>query len=156
VTKNLVSGIISLIFGAVYLFMTLMLPAPAIGDHTGPKMFPILIGVMALVCGVSLVLSHVLSKGPKSDALSIKIGPNRVLYGKIVLTVLLGILYGLILDSVGYVISTFLFMLLLIATINNMKRMVENLIVSLGFSLLTYTVFSILLKLSLPRGLLSF
>jgi putative tricarboxylic transport membrane protein len=137
--------------------MTYLLPDPAMGDPMGPKLFPLIVGYGAVISGAVLVYREFKAKNKsKKEIISFELESNKGLYIKIALTITIGIIYGLILDPIGYVISTFVFVLSVMSIINNMKRMVENLIVSLSFSVVTYYVFSILLKLSLPRGLLKF
>ena len=81
---------------------------------------------------------------------------RKALYTKIGLTVLAGIVYGFILDTVGYLISTFVFMMILMCLVNTIRRMAENTIISLGFSVVTYVLFATIFQVSLPRGILAF
>jgi putative tricarboxylic transport membrane protein len=62
-----------------------------------------------------------------------------------------GIAYGLVMDSLGFLIPTTLFMLF-ISTLINRGRLVQNLVLAVAFSMITYGVFAVALKLSLPRG----
>jgi len=71
----------------------------------------------------------------------------------IALTIAGGIAYGLVLDWLGYAIATFVFMLFVSEVINIGKHW-QNLVIATVFSTVTFSVFSVLLKLSLPRGLL--
>jgi putative tricarboxylic transport membrane protein len=73
-------------------------------------------------------------------------------YVKIAITVAAGIAYGMMLEPLGYVLSTLGFMLLLTFLVS--PRVVQNLAISFAFPLVTYVVFSTLLNLSLPRGIL--
>lgn len=155
-TSNSVTGLISIVFGAVYLFMTLRLPDVSVGDPIGPKLFPLLVGLGALLCGILLVVNEIrVNRAARNDVITVDLSSRRELYGKIGLTILAGIIYGFLLDPVGYLISTFVFMTFILSLVNSLKRMVENIALSLGFSVTTYVVFAILLKLSLPRGVLS-
>ena len=64
-----------------------------------------------------------------------------------------GIAYGLVLDWLGYLIATILFMLI-VTTLINVGRHKQNLIIAVLFSVISFISFALLLKLSLPRGLL--
>ena len=78
---------------------------------------------------------------------------HKDLWLKILLTTVVGIVYGLVMDTLGFLIPTTLFMLF-ISTLINKGRLVQNAILSLAFSVITYGVFAVALKLSLPRGFL--
>ena len=65
----------------------------------------------------------------------------------------MGIGYGLVLDWLGYLIATFFFMMI-VTTLINVGRHKQNLIISVLFSVISFISFALLLKLSLPRGLL--
>ncbi len=160
-TNNLATGLISLVLGVVYLFMTLRLPDVSIGDPLGPKLFPMIVGVGALVSGVLLVAGEL--RAAKSggrqradEETAVERSARKALYGKIGLTILAGMMYGFILDTLGYLISTFVFMMILMCLVNTIRRMAENLIISLGFSVVTYVLFATIFQVSLPRGILAF
>jgi putative tricarboxylic transport membrane protein len=153
-TKNMVTAIFSTAIGAVYLCMTLRLPRPALGDRIGPRLFPILIAVCIMLCGLLLLLVDFRSK--IKDHIRIDFKTNREVYLKIAATIVLGILYGMIIETAGYVISSFLFVFLIMLIINNFSKLMENLLVSLGFSIISFVVFFTVLHLSLPRGWLAF
>ncbi len=155
-TKSLATGVIALVFGIGYLVMTYLLPDPAMGDAMGPKLFPYIVGFGATLTGAILLLKGYRSQKTGDEVVALQVSENKRLYLKIALTLGVATIYGIILDPVGYVISTFIFLLGIMLIINDLKRIVENIITSLSFSVITYYVFSIVLKLSLPRGLLRF
>lgn len=154
-TKNQISGLIAVVFGSVYLFMALQIPRAAIGDKIGPKMFPILVGTIAVVCGMLLFLREL--KIPKEERTPFDwaFRAEKQIYTKIVITIILGIIYGFSLRTAGYIITTMLFMFAITWLING-RHWIENTLISLLFPVVTYTVFAIMLGLSLPRGWLSF
>ena len=160
-TNNLATGLISLVLGIVYLCMTLGLPDVTIGDPLGPRLFPMIVGVGAMVCGILLVAGEIrASRGgarqrPEQET-TMDRSSKKTLYGRIGFTILAGIIYGFFLDSAGYLISTFVFIMILMCLVNTLKRMTENIIIALGFSVVTYLVFATLFKVSLPRGILAF
>jgi len=159
-TKNLAAGLISLVLGVVYLFMTLRLPDVSIGDPLGPKLFPIIVGIGAMLCGVLLIAVETrAAKGGRQRAeeeTAAERSARRALYVKIGLTILAGVVYGFMLDTVGYLISTFVFMAFLMCLVNTIRRVVENIVISLGFSVVTYVLFATIFQVSLPRGILAF
>ena len=78
---------------------------------------------------------------------------DKAIWIKIALTTVVGIAYGLVMDSLGFIIPTTLFMIF-ITTLINKGKLVQNLIIAISFSAITYGVFGVALKLSLPRGII--
>ena len=160
-TRTLTAGLIPVVLGVVYLFMTLRLPDVSIGDPLGPRLFPMIVGIGSLVSGVLLVAGEIrAAKGGArqraDEETAVERSARKALYGKIGLTILAGVVYGFILDTVGYLISTFVFMMILMCLVNTIRRMVENTVVSIGFSVVTYVLFATIFQVSLPRGILAF
>ena len=155
-TKNTVSGLFALILGAAYLASTLLLPEVTAGDEVGPKLFPVIVSVVMMLSGGALVAVDRKERAGKSgEAFSLRFVKERDVWTRIALTMVCGIAYGMVLDWLGYVIATILFMFAVTSFIN-VRRHLENAIIALSFSLVSFGVFAMLLKLSLPRGLLGF
>lgn len=155
-TKNTVSGLFALILGAGYLASTLLLPEVTAGDEVGPKLFPIIVSVVMMLSGGALVAADMRERaGKPGEAFSLRFVQERDVWTRIALTMVCGIVYGMVLDWLGYVIATILFMFAVTSFIN-VRRHLENAVISLSFSLVSFGVFAMLLKLSLPRGLLGF
>ena len=62
------------------------------------------------------------------------------------------VFYGLLLEPMGYVIATFLFMFGLFFNLEE-RRLAAPLFASLASVAATYTIFEIWLKTQLPRGM---
>ncbi|MDN5302249.1 MAG: putative tricarboxylic transport rane protein [Thermoanaerobacteraceae bacterium] len=155
-TKNTMSGIISIILGVFYLIMTLRIPVLAVGDQVGPKLFPTIVAAIAIICGVGLLVAESRSKNKNEQKISWDIQGQKDVYVRIALTIVAGLIYGFILDPLGYILSTIIFMLMVMFIINSARRILEKIGISVAFSVITYVVFATFLKLSLPRGILSF
>lgn len=156
-SKNTISGLLAVVLGASYLILTLRLPHQTMGDPLGPKVFPLIIGIATLILGIALLIREKLISNEKKEILQMKMTQSvKALIFRIGLTSIFGVIYGFLLDPLGYLISTFIFMVLLMFVINKLERIMESLIVSVGFSIVTYVSFGMLLKLSLPRGILYF
>ncbi|MCR4425930.1 MAG: tripartite tricarboxylate transporter TctB family protein [Firmicutes bacterium] len=155
--NDLATGLISIVLGTTYLYLTFRLPDVSIGDPIGPKLFPMLVGAGAVFCGTLLTL-HVIraNRTGRGDRMAVDLTSKKGLYGKIGLTILAGVIYSFLLDPVGYLISTFVFMTALMCLVNTLRRAAENVIIALGFSVTTYLVFARLFQVSLPRGILAF
>ncbi len=151
-TKNMYAGLIGVILGLGYLVAATRIPTSAVQDAIGPKPFPFLVGFLALIPGVVLCLKELRRSPEKREPFSFGFLSEKPVYAKMLVIVVLGIAYGLLLDPLGYILSTAGFMLCLTFMLSKWYRI--NVIISLAFPLITYIVFSTLLSLSLPRGIL--
>ncbi|MHB0896270.1 MAG: tripartite tricarboxylate transporter TctB family protein [Spirochaetales bacterium] len=147
---NFMTGIIAVAIGGIYLITAMLLPQMRMGDKLGPKLFPTIIGIVAIASGIILMIQD---KRPGKASKKADFGfiKNKDLWLKILLTTMVGIVYGLVMDSLGFILPTTLFMLFISMLINK-GRLVQNIIVALSFAVICYGVFGVALKLSLPRG----
>ncbi len=150
-TKNLTTGIFSVVLGLAYLAGTYNIPVFDAADAVGPRSFPFLVAAIVIGCGVALIINDLRSKERKP--FSWGFAAESGIWIKIVVTMLAGIGYGLVLDWLGYLIATFFFMMI-VTTLINVGRHKQNLIIAVLFSVISFLSFALLLKLSLPRGLL--
>ena len=151
-TKDMIVGLLGLFLGGGYALMAWMLPMSAVQDDVGPRLFPLIVGGVAFLAGLVLVLRE--RSLPREDRKPFSFGFREEfqVYMKIAITVVAGIAYGMALEPLGYVLATLGFMLLLTFLVSS--RMLQNLVISFTFPLVTYVIFSSLLNLSLPRGIL--
>jgi len=150
-TKNTTAGLLALVLGVAYLAGTFAVPVFDAGDEVGPRAFPFLIAAVVIGCGAALLIQDLRSSDRKP--FSWEFVAQRAVWVRILLTMAAGIVYGLVLDDVGYLISTFVFMLF-ISELINVGRHVQNLVIASLFSVVTFVSFAVILKLSLPRGIL--
>ena len=152
-TKDTITGVFSIVLGAAYLLSTTRIPVMDAADEVGPRTFPYIIAGIVLICGFSLLIKEFLN--PERKAFSFAFIAGRDVWLRIVVSMIAGIGYGLTLDWLGYLIATTLFMIIVCELINVGKHK-QNLIISLAFSIISFISFGIILKLSMPRGLLDF
>ncbi|HSV55819.1 MAG TPA: tripartite tricarboxylate transporter TctB family protein [Magnetospirillaceae bacterium] len=151
-TKNTLTGIIAVAVGGIYTITAIMLPEMRMGDRLGPKIFPVIVGSLSVLAGLILILGD-LRKGKTSAKTDFNFLEHKSIWIKILLTTAAGIIYGLTLEILGFLIPTTLFMLF-ISTLINKGRIVQNLVLSAAFTAISYGVFAVALRLSLPRGFL--
>ncbi len=153
-TKNRVTGLVSLIVGIIYFIATRNLPETAVSDPIGPKVFPTIVSIGMILVGMILVLKkEVLTE--KNRAVVVKWPADKEIVINIGYTCVAGLVFGLLLEPVGYLICSFLFMTAMMFITNGL-RVFYNIAVGLIFSCGTYGVFFSLLEVSLPRGILAF
>lgn len=148
---DFLSGSISVIFGLIYGIFSYNLKRSPMGDPFAPSIFPMLLAGGMVVFGVMLMIKSNLTSTKLAFAkIKEKTTANDILSRKmIVLTVVAAIVYALIFEHLGYVISTFLFVGFIMCVLER-KKIVKNLIISAIFSCVVYYVFFYLLGISLP------
>ena len=142
---NRIWGIVICAVGLFYLVEGYNLPPAAIGDPLGPLTFPTILGVSFIACGVYLALKP----GPRS--------PHPVLVRRYFLQVLilftLLLLYSAGISWAGYLISTFLFVLLG-AFLMGERSWAKGILFSAAFSAGVFFLFVRVLTIPLPFGFL--
>lgn len=152
-TKNIYAGLFALVAGIGYLLGTVFMPEAGVSTEIGPRLFPYITGSATTVCGI-LILFHEL-RSTERVPFSFNFSRDRLVWLQMLLLAVLGIIYGEVLETFGYVIATFLF-LICAFNILNKGRYKNNVIYAGSFAIVTYSIFAIFLELSLPRGLLDF
>ena len=138
-------GMVILLFGGVYLVEGIRIPPAAIGDPLGPRTFPTVLGVVLLVCGAIL-----LCRPQRRKAAVIE----RKLFVPVMLLAGLLVAYALSLAWLGYPLATILFMIIA-ARMMGERSLAWSLPIAVGFSVGIYLVFTRLLMIPLPPGLLA-
>lgn len=142
------AGIFATLIGIFYTIQSLMLPEASIGNPFAPKIFPIGVGLLMIFFGVVLSVKEIRKLGLRTKNSNDKANnTNLKLIAYISLTC---ILYGLIFNRLGYVISTIVFLELILLLFNGKKNWKTNTIISVCFSVLIYIVFSKFLGVTLP------
>ena len=141
-----VSGILITIFSGVTIFLALKLPVGHIWKP-GPGIFPI---ILSLVIGVLSLCLFLGTFRPRVES-----EPRVSLIPKWRLVYLFGdlILYGIFFRPLGFLISTWIFLILLKPIVK--KRWVPVLLGSLFISGGFFFFFNYLLKVELPLGILA-
>ncbi len=151
-TTNILTGIISIVLGLVYSITALRLPRMAMGDRLGPKIFPYFVGIVTIITGIALILQD---RDPEKRSKKAEFGfkEHKNLWLNIVILTIAGILFGFFIDELGYMIATALF-IFSVSMLINKGKLVQNIVIAVLFSVVTYFVFGVALKLSLPRGII--
>lgn len=150
-SKNFTSGLISIVLGAIYFFTALRFPEVTAGDRTGPRLFPMIVGTISMIAGALLCILD--KRSGKSEPVAWNFIQDRAVWIKIAVTMILGITYGIVLDTWGYLLATTAFMICATMMINR-GRFVQNLLIAVLFPVVTYGAFAVALQLSLPRGII--
>jgi putative tricarboxylic transport membrane protein len=138
----------------VYLYADSKLPHLTLGDPVGLKVFPAIIGIGLFLSAIVLLLERRKQRGsqPATESTEQALpGDRLVLLGFACWTAI----YYAVLESAGYLISTVLYIFLLLSYFNSGKWRL-NAAVALGFALFAQVLFANLLGVALPSGPVSF
>lgn len=145
---SVLTGIIATAIGALYTLTALSIKSAAIGDPMASKIMPLGLGILMTVFGIALTIIEYRKAG------FIKSGQPLIKDKETVkVTAMLSgacILYAVIFQAAGYVISTIIFLELVMLVFSSPKDWKINTIVAVCFSVTVYVVFSKLLGITLP------
>ncbi|WP_165311642.1 tripartite tricarboxylate transporter TctB family protein [Vibrio ziniensis] len=145
------TGLFAIGFGVIYGYMSYSMPKAAFGNPMDPIYFPLGISVISVLIGVLILVKSNFSasvqayKNLINEDETKKNDRRRILY-----TCILSVGYALVFEHLGYVISTFLFMVVMMTITSGFASWKKSAIVSLLFSLGVYFIFNTLLSISLP------
>ncbi len=146
-----------LVLAGIYFWATTQIPTLEIGDPLGPKAFPRLLGI-ALLISAAMLLAEMLkeSKASKSEPPGEAKEPHDTSTYKIVAGVVVATaIFFALFEPLGYAISTSLFLLVMTSYFNKGKRW-TNILTAVIYGFASYYIFTKLLGVNLPSGILPF
>lgn len=144
------TSVVVILFGIVYSIMSYMLPRAAIGNANDPIYFPLGLGILLIIIGLLLWIKSDKSKLKETlQSFNHKTDKEKVVSKMIVMTCFFAVLYGLTLEMLGFVISTFIFMMGVLWITNKNKHLV-NTLVAVIFSVSIFAIFNYALGIPLP------
>lgn len=167
VNADTVAGAVVLVFGLAYTVLALRIPPSSFTSAVvGPSVFPIAIGVGLILASAALLVKGLLVRpadheridvagieDPDLDDLPYDANPPQ---SPVKLAVVLVVLLGYVLTFVdlGYVVSTFLFLVILGMYLDR-RHPVRNVVYAAAFPAVVYFIFTSLLGVTLPAGILA-
>lgn len=145
---RLIMPIFFIVVGLIYVNLTLHLPKARLGDPDGPLYFPMMVGVFFIIVSIIYFLKELKKSYPEYEEF-------RLLFVKrtpflIISTLVVSLIYTLIFEKLGFLISTILFLGSILFIVNGRKKWIVNISVSVLFTVGTWYAFSKLLDVSLP------
>jgi len=156
---DLLGGLIWLILGIGLCIESIKLKLISGGFHIpGPGFMPFLAGVLLGILGFILIFSSA-SKGLRKDE---EVKDEKILMKKDwknflipFLNLLILFAYVLLLEPLGFLFSTFLFLFFLFK-LSEPKKWLMPLVLSVSTVILSYLIFSVWLQCQFPRGIFRF
>lgn len=121
----------------------------------GPGFTPFLAGVLLTILGSMLVFPSISTRLRKNDGLSGKklwVKENRKIF---IITILTLVGYISLLEFLGFVVTTFIFFLILFK-LKEPKRWVKPIVFSAVTVMISYLIFSVWLTCPFPKGIFKF
>ena len=143
---DLIVGIFSAAFGVAYAVMSWNLPDASIGNPMAPKYFPLGVGVLAVILAIMLIVRGV----GRGKVASKKKAPDKGYWVLIVGLIVCCLVYAFILEKIGFIISTIIFLLGMLFLVNGVKGWLANIITAVIYSVGVWYIFEKVFQLSLP------
>lgn len=144
-------SIFLLALSILFVFQAMQISDSAYGSTVGPKIFPLGLGIILGLLSLQLfyeswksAVRQRITGGPTTSS---KISSTEL--KKFLLILGSAIAYVFLLEKIGYIITTFLFLCISFQTMERSK-LVYSIIIAAGFSLGIYYLFTSLLGGSLP------
>jgi putative tricarboxylic transport membrane protein len=119
--------------------------------NPGPGFLPFWLGIVLGLLSILLLIKTTLQR--KDAMLFRQVFTEKIRWGKVLITLVALILYGIIMESAGFLLLTFLFLAFLIRFVDPQpwKRVIGWAMVGSAGS---YLIFEVWMKLRLPKGFL--
>lgn len=149
-TQERVMGMVIAGLGLLMFLNTFTMSFMMLADDPGPRLLPRVVSIALILCGIGLAFYK--SEGAKQ--LTFRLNENSK---RMVISFLALLAYALLFNVIGYIISTFVFLSFLTWYLTKEKDKAtiwKSLINGFVVTAIIYVVFSQLLNVILPAGLL--
>ncbi len=145
----------TLLLAGVYFWATAQIPSLELGDPLGPKAFPRMLGAGLLIAAVMLLLE--ILRNRKQEKAAPPAAAVRWESHQWVVPAVAGwtALYVLVFEPLGYMLATAIYLLALTAYFNR-GRWLMNVLTSVLFAVISYFSFTMILGVTLARGIIPF
>lgn len=154
--SDAIAGAIGLFVGVFAYWRTLFFPNFGI-PTAGPRFFPQLMAVLLGGVSAFLLVHSLLAKGDIAAAGDAPEG-NLATQGsrsfKVLGAIVGSVLYLLAMGQIGFFISTFLYFVFLMLLMQEERKILKAVSFGIAVTGVTYVIFAILLKASLPIGVI--
>ncbi|KIY21035.1 MULTISPECIES: tripartite tricarboxylate transporter TctB family protein [Mesobacillus] len=137
-----IASILFLATGVLFIVGSRQLGSSSYGSSVGPDIFPLLLGIILVLLSIRLFYETMVAKTQHSSK-------KKLLYKPFLIIFSATLVYILTLETIGYVITTFLFLFVSFQTMERSK-VITSLIISAFFSGFVYFMYVEVLKGTLP------
>jgi len=137
-----IASIVFLTVGILFMIGSKHISSSSYGSVVGPDIFPFILGILLVLLSIRLFYETFVKQSEKGSKEELQYKPFIIIF-------IATLLYILTLESVGYVITTFLFLVVCFQTMER-KKLIPSIIISAAFSGIVYFLFVDVLKGTLP------
>jgi putative tricarboxylic transport membrane protein len=136
------AGIVFLAIGALFVVESQKISSSAYGSNVGANIFPLGLGIVLALMSVRLIVETFRYKASEKGMEKLDYKRFGIIFGA-------AVLYAYFLEDIGFVLSTFLFLMIGFQTMQKGK-LVSSLIISAAFSYGVYYLFVHVMDGTLP------
>ncbi|MFD0590340.1 tripartite tricarboxylate transporter TctB family protein [Paenibacillus sp. GCM10027627] len=136
------ASIFFLLLGIGFMWQSTTITASAYGSKVGPNIFPFGLGLVLVLLSIRLFYEALKAKPREGEKEKLDYKRFFIIFGA-------AFIYAFFLEEIGYLVGTFLFLLVSFQTIEKGKW-IQSLLVSSLFSGGVYFIFVVLLEGSMP------
>ncbi|MEH7094168.1 tripartite tricarboxylate transporter TctB family protein [Neobacillus vireti] len=136
------ASILFLTVGVLFIIGSKHISSSSYGSVVGPDIFPFVLGIILVLLSIRLFYETLINKNGHSKKEELQYKPFAII-------IIATLVYILTLESVGYVITTFLFLVVCFQTMER-KKLISSIIIAAAFSGIVYFLFVDVLKGTLP------
>ena len=137
-----IASIVFLTVGVLFMIGSKHISSSSYGSVVGPDIFPFILGILLVLLSIRLFYETFIKQRESGNKEELQYKPFIIIF-------IATLAYILALESVGYVITTFLFLVVCFQTMER-KNLISSIIISAAFSGVVYFVFVEVLKGTLP------
>ncbi|KGR73752.1 tripartite tricarboxylate transporter TctB family protein [Ureibacillus sinduriensis] len=140
-----ISGVVFLVISILFITGSLQISGSAYGSAVGPKTYPLILGIILGLLSLRLIYETF-----KKNTESQKNEKPQMKYKNLGIILISAILYITLLEIIGFVLSTFLFLLVAFQVMEKGK-IISSIIIAAVFSIGVYLMYVNLLGGTLPK-----
>jgi putative tricarboxylic transport membrane protein len=137
-----ITAVVFLLAGAFFVIQSRSFASASYGSGVGPDLFPMILGIALVLLSIRLFYETFHYQDEKRERENLDWKRFSIIVGSL-------LLYVVTLEIIGYVISTFLFLVISIQTMER-GNWLKTLLVSAGFSIGVYYLYVQILEGTLP------
>ena len=149
ISFEVIADLFFLVLALAYGLGALAIPEAMFGDPWAPRIYPLIISGAMIVLSITLLINEIKKQRTKEEQKPVHFVFNSDVK-LIAFVVLMSVLYALAFDFIGFIISTFLFLEIVLAYISKGKKLLWPTVIALVFSVGIYYLFGRLLGVTLP------
>lgn len=150
--RDVIAGAVLLAASLIWIVLVYRTIDPAQGSEVGPRAFPLFFGVALAFLAALLALQGLAGRSDDDEASEAPPLPLPTEIWFVGGTIVLTLLYGSVMEQLGFIVSTAIFVAAVVVILLRIRRPLFVATMSVSLSLGAYVIFGKLLGTYLPSG----